>query len=153
MKKLFKREKYLSKIRGFYFENDLIKVVTGIRRCGKSSLMEIISDELVEHGVDKNNIIYINLDKRGYKNIKTDDQLESLIDEKIKDIIGDKFLFIDETQNVKGFETVINAFREEGDFSIFITGSNSYLSSGELMTKLTGRYLEFEIYPLTFDNT
>ena len=56
MKKLFKREKYLSKIRGFYFENDLIKVVTGIRRCGKSSLMEIISDELVEKGVDKNNI-------------------------------------------------------------------------------------------------
>lgn len=56
MKKLFKREKYLSKIRGFYFENDLIKVVAGIRRCGKSSLMEIISDELVEKGVDKNNI-------------------------------------------------------------------------------------------------
>lgn len=151
MKKLFKREKYLSKIRGFYFENDLIKVVTGIRRCGKSSLMEIISDELVENGVDKNNIIYINLDKRGYKDIKTDDQLESLIDEKTKDITGDKFLFIDEIQNVKGFETIINAFREEGDFSIFITGSNSYLLSGELMTKLTGRYLEFEIYPLTFD--
>ena len=69
MKKIFKREKYLSKIRGFYFENDLIKVVAGIRRCGKSSLMKIISDELVEKGVDKNNIIYINLDKRGYRMI------------------------------------------------------------------------------------
>lgn len=151
MRKLFKREKYLSKIRGFYFENDLIKVITGIRRCGKSSLMEMISDELVEKGVDKNNIIYINLDKRGYKNIKTDDQLEKLIDEKSKNIAGDKYLFIDEIQNVKDFEPVINAFREEGDFSIFITGSNSYLLSGELITKLTGRYLEFELYPLTFD--
>ena len=151
MRKLFKREKYLSKIRGFYFENDLIKVITGIRRCGKSSLMEMISDELVEKGVDKNNIIYINLDKRGYKNIKTDDQLENLIDEKSKNITGDKYLFIDEIQNVKDFEPVINAFREEGDFSIFITGSNSYLLSGELITKLTGRYLEFELYPLTFD--
>jgi predicted AAA+ superfamily ATPase len=151
MRKLFKREKYLSKIRGFYFENDLIKVITGIRRCGKSSLMEMISDELIEKGVDKNNIIYINLDKRGYKNIKTDIQLENLIDEKTKDIDGDKYLLIDEIQNVKDFEPVINAFREEGDYSIFITGSNSYLLSGELMTKLTGRYLEFELYPLTFD--
>ena len=149
--KLFKREKYLSKIRGFYYENDIIKVITGIRRCGKSSLMEMIADELVEKGVDKNNIIYINLDKRGYKNIKTEEQLESLIDEKTKAIKGDKYLFIDEIQNVTGFEVVINAFREEGDFSIFITGSNSYLLSGELVTKLTGRYLEFELYPLTLD--
>ena len=149
--KLFKREKYLSKIRGFYYSNDIIKVITGIRRCGKSSLMVMISDELIKKGTDKNNIIYINLDKRGYKNIKMADQLEALIDEKTKNIKGDKYLFIDEIQNVDGFETVINAFREEGDFSIFITGSNSYLLSGELMTKLTGRYLEFEIYPLTFD--
>ena len=149
--KLFKREKYLSKIRGFYYENDIIKVITGIRRCGKSSLMEMIADELVEKGVDKNNIIYINLDKRGYKNIKNEEQLESIIDEKTKDIKGDKYLFIDEIQNVTGFEVVINAFREEGDFSIFITGSNSYLLSGELVTKLTGRYLEFELYPLTLD--
>ena len=149
--KLFKREKYLSKIRGFYYANDIIKVITGIRRCGKSSLMEMIADELVEKGVNQNNIIYINLDKRGYKNIKTEEQLETLIDEKTKDIKGDKYLFIDEIQNVVGFEVVINAFREEGDYSIFITGSNSYLLSGELVTKLTGRYIEFELYPLTLD--
>lgn len=149
--KLFKREKYLSKIRGFYYANDIIKVITGIRRCGKSSLMQMIADEIIENGVDKKNIIYINLDKRGYKNITTEEQLEALIDDKTKDINGDKYLFIDEIQNVAGFETVVNAFREEGDFSIFITGSNSYLLSGELVTKLTGRYLEFELYPLTFD--
>ena len=62
-----------------------------------------------------------------------------------------KYLFIDEIQNVEGFEEVINGFRSEGDYSIFITGSNSYLLSGELVTKLTGRYLEFEMFPLTFD--
>lgn len=148
---VFKREKYLSKIRGFYFANDLIKVITGIRRSGKSTLMETISSELVQNGVDSINIIYINLDKRGYKNIKTADSLESLIESKTKNIRGYKYLFIDEIQNVKDFELVINSFREEGDFSIFITGSNSYLLSGELVTKLTGRYIEFEIFPLTFD--
>ncbi len=149
--KIFKREKYLSKIRGFYFDNDIIKVITGIRRCGKSTLLEMIADELIKKGVESQNIIYINLDKRGYKNIKTDEELENVIEENTKDIKGNKYLFIDEIQNVKNFETIINAFREEGDFSIFITGSNSYLLSGELATKLTGRYLEFEVFPLTFD--
>lgn len=149
--KIFKREKYLSKIRGFYFANDLIKVITGIRRSGKSTLMETISNELAEQGINSANIVYINLDKREYKNIKTSDDLESLIESKTKNIQGNKYLFIDEIQNVKNFELTINAFREEGDFSIFITGSNSYLLSGELITKLTGRYIEFEIFPLTFD--
>lgn len=149
--KIFKREKYLSKIRGFYFANDLIKVITGIRRSGKSTLMETISNELVQKGIESTNIFYINLDKRGYKNIKTADALKNLIDSVTKNIQGNKFLFIDEIQNVEDFELVINSFREEGDFSIFITGSNSYLLSGELVTKLTGRYIEFEIFPLTFD--
>lgn len=149
--KVFKREKYLSKIRGFYFANDIIKVITGVRRSGKSTLMQSIADELINKGVKKENIIYLNLDKRGFKNIKTAQELENLIDLNTKSLKGDKYLFIDEIQNIKDFEFVINAFREEGDFSIFITGSNSYLLSGELITKLTGRYLEFEIFPLTFD--
>ena len=149
--KLFRREKYLSKIRTFYHENDLIKVITGVRRCGKSSILQIISEELIESGVDEKRIIYINLDKKGYKSIRTADQLETIIDELARDIKGDKYLFVDEIQNVKDFETLINGYREEGDYSIFITGSNSYLLSGELVTKLTGRYLEFEIYTLSFD--
>lgn len=149
--KIFKREKYLSKIKGFYFANDLIKVITGIRRSGKSTLMESISNELAQKGVKSTNIIYINLDKRGYRNINTAKDFESLIESCTKNIKGNKYLFIDEIQNVKDFEPVINSFREEGDFSIFITGSNSYLLSGELVTKLTGRYIEFEIFPLTFD--
>ena len=148
--KLFKREKYLKKIRGFYDAEDIIKVITGIRRCGKSSLMLTIVDELIEKGVPESNIIYIDLDKRGYKSIKKADQLELLIDDKSKSK-GLKYLFIDEIQNVEAFEEVINAFRLEGDYSIFITGSNSYLLSGELVTKLTGRYIEFELFTLSFD--
>lgn len=147
---LFKREKFLSKIRPFYKYDDIIKVITGIRRCGKSSLMEMIKAELIEDGVNESNIIYVDLDKRDYKTIKKADQLEEVIDSLSK-IKGLKYLFIDEIQNVDGFEEVINAYRSEGDYSIFITGSNSYLLSGELVTKLTGRYIEFEIYTLSFD--
>ena len=148
--KLYKRENYLKKIRGFYHDTDLIKVISGVRRCGKSCLMQTIADELKASGISSENIFYINLDKRGYKNIKNAEQLEKLIDE-ICVSKGIKYLFIDEIQNVTDFEEVINSFRENEDFSIFITGSNSYLLSGELVTKLTGRYLEFEVYPLTFD--
>ena len=148
---LFKREKYLKKIRPFYSEEDLIKVITGVRRCGKSSLMETICDELKQiMDVKDEQIIYIDLDSRKNRNIKTADALEALIDsqttsqEKI-------YLFIDEIQNVDSFEEVINGYRTDGGYSIFITGSNSYLLSGELSTKLTGRYIEFELYTLSFD--
>ena len=149
--KLFRREKYLSRIRSFYRDFDIIKVITGVRRCGKSSILQIISEELIENGINEKNIIYINLDKKGYRSIRTADELEKIIDDLAKEIKGNKYLFIDEIQNVKDFEILINGYREEGDYSIFITGSNSYLLSGELVTKLTGRYLEFEIYTLSFD--
>ena len=148
--KLYRRENYLKKIRGFYHDTGIIKVITGVRRCGKSCLMETAADEIRESGVLKENIIYLNLDKRGYRNIKTPDQLDALI-ESGTTAEGIKYLFIDEIQNVEGFEEVINGYREEEDYSIFITGSNSYLLSGELATKLTGRYLEFELYTLSFE--
>lgn len=147
---LFKREKFLSKIRPFYKYGDIIKVITGIRRCGKSSLMEMIKEELLQEEINESSIIYIDLDNRKYKSIKTASALEKIIDD-LSITNGLKYLFIDEIQNVDGFEEVINAYRSEGDYSIFITGSNSYLLSGELVTKLTGRYIEFEIYPLSFD--
>ena len=147
---LFKREKYLKKIRGFYHEDDLIKVITGVRRCGKSSLMKIIADEILASGVKKENIIFIDLDSREHSKIKNDNELDKLI-ENLSKAKGKKYLFIDEVQNVKNFEEVLNGYRTDGDYSIFITGSNSYLLSGELMTKLTGRYLEFEMFPLSFD--
>jgi len=147
---LYKREKYLSKIRGFYHECEIIKVLTGVRRCGKSSIMNIIIRELLDEGVKKDNILYFNLDRKPYDNVDTPKKLDKLIADNAR-ADGRKYLFIDEIQNVEGFEKTINAWREERDFSIFLTGSNSYLLSGELATKLTGRYIEFEILPLTFD--
>lgn len=148
--KLYPREKYLSKIRGFYHECEIIKVITGVRRCGKSSIMKMISRELLEQGVHEDNILYFNLDKRPYIGITTPEQLDELIEEHYcQDAV--QYLIIDEIQNVRGYETVINSWREEGNLSIFLTGSNSYLLSGELATKLTGRYIEFNILPLTLD--
>lgn len=146
--KLYRREQYLRKIRPFY-DADLIKVITGVRRCGKSCLMECIADELRERGVAEKDIVYLNLDKRGYRSIKTPDQLEAAIEARLVDD-DFKYLFIDEIQNVGGFEEVINGFNTDGGFSIFVTGSNSYLLSGELVTKLTGRYVEFEMFTLSF---
>lgn len=147
---LYPREKYLAKIRGFYHECEIIKVLSGVRRCGKSSIMNLIMNELLKDGVSKDNILYFNLDKKPYENVKTPEELDELI-LKYSFVKGKKYLFIDEVQNVKGFEKVINAWREERNYSIFITGSNSYLLSGELATKLTGRYIEFNILPLSFD--
>lgn len=147
---LYPREKYLEKIRGFYHECEIIKVLTGVRRCGKSSIMNLVIRELLDQGINKGNIIYFNLDRKPFDKIETAEQLDEII-EKNKAASGKNYLFIDEIQNVEGFEKVINAWREEGNFSIFITGSNSYLLSGELVTKLTGRYIEFNILPLSFD--
>lgn len=148
MEKLYKREEYLKKIRGFY-DDTMIKVITGIRRCGKSYLLKTVIEELKDNGINDKDIIYIELDKKEYKNINTPEQLEDVIDSLVID--NDfKYLFIDEVQNVKGYEPVINSYRESGNYSIFLTGSNSYLLSGELITKLTGRYIEVEMLPLNF---
>lgn len=146
----FPRENYLKKIRDFYHAADIIKVITGVRRCGKSCLMETIADELKESGIHEENILYFDLDSKEYNKIVRADQLEQLIQD-IPAAKGIKYLFIDEVQNVDGFEIVLNSFRGTGEWSIFITGSNSYLLSGELMTKLTGRYIGFEMFPLTFE--
>lgn len=148
--KLFIREKYLKKMRGFYHDTEIIKVITGVRRSGKSCLMQMVKEELLQGGVSPENIIFLDLDSKAYRKIKSADQLESIIDP-FGEIKGRKYLFIDEIQNVKDFEEVVNAYRGSGEYSVFITGSNSYLLSGELATKLTGRYVEFELFPLSFE--
>lgn len=146
---LFIREDYLAKIRGFYESCSIIKVITGVRRCGKSCLMRTIREELLESGVPEERIVYLDLEKRGYRSVRTPDALEKAIESSCH-TAGRKYLFIDEVERIKGFEDVINAYRAEGDWSIFITGSNSYLLSGELITHLTGRYIEFEMQTLSF---
>lgn len=148
--KLFTREKYLKKMRGFYHDTEIIKVITGVRRSGKSCLMQMVKEELLQSGVMPDNIIFLDLDSKVFRKVKTADRLEETIDS-LSAKQGTKYLFIDEIQNVKDFEEVVNAFRGSGEYSIFITGSNSYLLSGELATKLTGRYVEFELFPLSFD--
>ena len=147
--RLFPRENYLKKIRGFYHDDGMIKVITGVRRCGKSCLMQCIAEELRAEGVDDEHIVFFDLDRYGYRSVKAPEQLEALVGPLLA-ISGTKYLFIDEVQNVDGFEDVLNGLRTEGGFSIFITGSNSYLLSGELATKLTGRYIEFEMQTLDF---
>lgn len=146
---LYFREKYLKKMRGFYHDVEVIKVITGVRRSGKSCLMDMVKEELLRGGVAPENIIFLDLDSKECRKIKTADGLEEVIDSRRAQ--GTKYLFIDEIQNVKGFEEVINAYRCTGEYSVFITGSNSYLLSGELATKLTGRYVEFELFTLSFD--
>ena len=145
---IYTRQYYIDRIRGFY-DSDLIKVITGIRRCGKSCFLLSVMEDLKQRGVSENDIVYLNLDKRGFTKIKTPTALEDALNERINDDRF-KYILIDEIQNVIGFEEVINAFREDGNYSIFITGSNSYLLSGELATKLTGRYIEIEMFPLNF---
>ena len=142
------REIYLSKIRPFY-DQDLIKVIMGIRRCGKSVLLLQIIDELKEKGIEEKQIIYINFENEDYSFIKNDIDLHNYIKEKITN--KEKYyLFFDEIQNVKDWEKAINSFKTSKNVSIFITGSNSDLLSGELATHLAGRYVSFKIYPLTF---
>ena len=144
------REKYLSKIRPFY-NVDLIKVITGIRRCGKSVILTQIMDELKDKDIKEEQIIYINFELKNYSNIKNDDDLYVYIKEKInKDI--KYYLFFDEIQNVLSWEKAINSFKAEykDKVSIFITGSNSDLLSGELATHLAGRYVSFKVFPFTF---
>lgn len=145
------REKYLSKIRPFY-DQDLIKVITGIRRCGKSVILNQIMDELLKNGIKKQQMIYINFESKEYSNIKNDDDLYFYVKEKMS---GDfkYYLFFDEIQNIDKWEKTVNSFKADlkDNVSIFITGSNNDLLSGELATHLAGRYVSFEIFPFTFN--
>ena len=149
-KKLFHRQRYLDKIRGFYHAADLIKVVTGVRRCGKSSLLRTIAEELRETGIPEENLLFLDLESPENRRIATADALEARI-AAFPPAPGLKYLFVDEIQNIPSFESVLNAFRSTGEWSVFATGSNAYLLSGELMTRLTGRYIEFELFPLGFE--
>lgn len=145
---MLKRELYLSKIRPFY-ESDLIKVIVGIRRAGKSTIMMQIIDELQNMKIPKEQIIYINLEYKEYSFIKNDDDLYNYIKTLIKNDLK-YYIFLDEIQNVDKWEKTVNSYRAKEKYSIFITGSNSDLLSGELATHIAGRYLSFKVYPFTF---
>ena len=143
-----KRESYLSQIRPYY-ESDIIKVITGVRRSGKSVLLETIRDELIQNGIKGDHIIYLNLEDLDFEFIKTASDLNKEIKNRIID--SEKYyIFLDEIQHIEEFEKALASFRAALNVSLFVTGSNSTLLSGELATLLTGRTVEFEIMPFSF---
>lgn len=142
------RETYLKKIRSFY-HLDLIKVITGIRRCGKSVLLMQIMDELRSQGIANEQIIYINFEDYDFSFIRTGMDLYEYVKEKLV-TTNTYYLFFDEIQIIPEFERVINSFRMKYGASIFITGSNGKLLSGELATFLSGRYVSFSVQPFSF---
>lgn len=145
---MISRKEYIDSLIHFKDKN-LIKVVTGIRRCGKSTLFELFQDYLLENGIDSTQIIQINLEDGDYRNIRTSEALYNYINEKI---ITNKinYVFLDEVQQVENFQEAVDWFYVKKNVDLYITGSNAYLLSGELSTLLSGRYVEIKMLPLSF---
>ena len=146
---MIKREMYMKRIRPF-IDTDLVKVITGIRRCGKSVMLDLIKQELEESGIDPSRFISINFEDMRYEHLHTARALHDEIREKAAGVSERLYLFFDEIQEVDGWEKCINSLRVSMDCDIYITGSNARLLSGELATYLGGRYVEFVIYPFSF---
>ena len=146
---MVQRDLYMAQIIPL-IDNELIKVITGIRRCGKSYMLGLIKKELIKRGVKEHNIILINFDSKKYKNIKNNNELDKIVEKTIKNKKGKVYLFFDEIQNVKKWERSIAGYKIDYDCDIFITGANSNLLSGELATHLTGRYFEIKMYPFSY---
>ncbi len=142
------RESYLRRIRPFYHQN-LIKVIVGVRRCGKSVLLKQIREDLVSSGVPTSDIALINFESFEHKNLRDADQLYRYLKEHIA-TCEKAYILLDEIQLVEGFEDVVNSLHSEGESSIFVTGSNSRLLAGELATLLSGRYVSFQVMPFNF---
>ncbi|MBP3444965.1 MAG: ATP-binding protein [Bacilli bacterium] len=147
MRNMIIREKYLKKMIDSK-DTEFIKVITGIRRSGKSTLLLMFKEYLLKNGEKKENIIHINFESGLYDNIKNYQDLYQYVKEKIKN--NKIYLLLDEVQNVDSWEKAINAFKVDFDIDIYITGSNAYLLSSELSTLLSGRYIEIKMYPLSF---
>lgn len=146
---MIKRETYLRRIRPF-IDKDLVKILTGIRRSGKSVMLELIKEELCSRGIIDYQFISINFEDFDNQSLCTADALHTFLFEKIKSIKGKAYLFLDEIQEVEAWEKCINSLRVKSDVDIYITGSNAKLLSGEFATHLAGRYVEFVIYPFSF---
>jgi len=141
------RELYLRQLQAFQ-DTDMIKVITGIRRCGKSSLMKLMAQSLRSSGISDKQIIEINFESMRFSEM-TVDRFYSYISERV--IEGKRmYLFFDEVQRINGWEKAVNSFRVDFDCDIYITGSNAYLLSSELSTYLSGRYVEVKMLPLSF---
>ena len=147
---MVKRELYLEKIYNFMDKN-VIKIITGMRRCGKSYLFKLIIEELKKKGINEEDILLIDLELPTYNHIKTREQLDEIVVPFIESHENKVYLFFDEIQNVKEWEVSINSYYKLEDNDIYITGSNSKLMSAEFATLLTGRYVKIELYPFSFN--
>lgn len=146
---MIKRESYMKKIRPF-INSDLVKVLTGIRRCGKSVMLDLIKKELLQQGVTPQQLISYNFENMSFARLCNAQALHDEIINKTQALTGKIYLFFDEIQEVKDWEKRINSLRIELNCDIYVTGSNAKLLSGELATYLAGRYVEFVIYPFSF---
>ena len=146
---MIKRNLYLEEIKK-YINKPIIKVITGMRRSGKSMILKLIQEELQNIGIVKENIIYMNFESLIFMDIKDFEALYKHIIEKTSDKKRKIYILLDEIQEVKGWEKVINSFLVDLDVDIYITGSNANLLSSELATYIAGRYVEIKIYPLSF---
>lgn len=142
------RPKYMEFIRP-YFDTPFVKILTGIRRCGKSTILEMIMNELLDKGIKKENVIYLHLDSFINDDIITGKKLYEFISERIKD--EKVYIFIDEVQEATGWEKAINSLMVDYDVDIYVTGSNSKLLSSEISTYLTGRYISIPVYTLSYE--
>ena len=146
---MIKRELYLKKIRNF-IDKPVIKVITGMRRSGKSMILKLISQELLERGIFSQNIIYINFESLMFSDLTEFKALYSHIIEKSQTLTGKVYILLDEIQEVEHWEKAVNSFMVDLDCDIYITGSNANLLSSELATYIAGRYVEIKVYPLSF---
>mgnify|MGYP001009661517 FL=1 len=148
---MLKRDEYIKQIVPF-IDKDVIKVLTGIRRSGKSVMLKLLMEELKNRGINENQFIYINFENLKYRNLKNYERLYDFILNKVDDKYKSYYIFLDEIQEVEEWERCVNSLRvdEELRFDIYITGSNAKLLSGELSTYLAGRYIEFIVYPFSF---
>ena len=146
---MVKRDLYLNRISSL-IDKDIIKVIVGVRRCGKSYMFNLIIDELIKRGISRDNILLINFESAKYRNVSNPRELDLLVSELTKDMNGKIYMFFDEIQNVDEWEKSINSYRIDYDCDIYLTGSNSKLLSGELATHLAGRYMEIKMYPFSF---
>ena len=146
---MIKRDLYLEEIKK-YMNKPLIKVITGMRRSGKSMILKLIHEELKKQGVPEKNIIYINFESLIFMDIKDFETLYKYIIDKTANISGRFYILLDEIQEVKAWEKAINSLLVDLDADIYITGSNANLLSAELATYIAGRYIEIKIYPLSF---
>lgn len=145
---LFDRDKYLNEILSFR-DKDLIKVITGLRRCGKSTLLDLVQERLMSQGVPASSIVTFQMESMEFDGIEDYRDLYSLIEGRIQGI-DHPYLFFDELQEVKGWERAVNSLRVDHACDIYLTGSNAYLLSSELSTLISGRYVEIEMLPLVF---